>query len=177
MKVLQVGKFYPPHMGGIETHVQVLCRQLQGRADVEVLVANESKETEEFWDDEIKVTRLATRFNFSTAPICPQLPGSIRRAKADIVHLHLPNPPAILWFLANGYRGPVIAAYHSDKVRQAWMAKAFDPILSLFLKRCSAIIATSSRYVETSHVGARGHGIFSKLSRSISSETGTKCIA
>jgi rhamnosyl/mannosyltransferase len=142
-------------MGGIETHVQVLCRQLQRHVDVEVLVANETRETEEFWDDEIKVTRLATRLNFSTAPICPQLTGNIRRAKANLVHLHLPNPPAILSFLASGYRGPVIATYHSDIVRQAWMARAFDPILRLFLKRCSAIIASSSRYVETSPVLSR----------------------
>ena len=59
MKVLQVGKFYPPHMGGIETHVQVLSRELQKRVNVEVLVANETKDDEEFWDDRVKVTRVA----------------------------------------------------------------------------------------------------------------------
>jgi rhamnosyl/mannosyltransferase len=139
-------------MGGIETHVQVLCRQLQKHADVEVLVASETKDTEEFCDGQVKVTRLGTRFMFSSTPICPALAGKIRRAKADIVHLHLPNPAAILSFLASGYRGPVIATYHSDIVRQAWMARAFDPILRLFLKRCSAIIATSPKYVETSQL-------------------------
>jgi glycosyltransferase involved in cell wall biosynthesis len=152
MKILHVGKFYPPHMGGIETHVQVLCRELQKRADVEVLVASETKETEEFWDERVKVTRVGTRFKLSGAPICTGLSSRIRRAKADIVHLHLPNPPAILSYFASGYRGQVIATYHSDIVRQETMAKAFDPILRLFLKRCAAIIATSSKYVETSPV-------------------------
>jgi len=152
MKILHVGKFYPPHMGGIETHVQVLCRELQKRADVEVLVANETKETEEFWDEQVKVTRVGTRFKLSGAPICPGLSRKIRRAKADIVHLHLPNPPAILSYFASGHQGPVIATYHSDIVRQEMMAKAFDPILRLFLKKCAVIIATSSRYVETSRV-------------------------
>ncbi len=152
MKVLHVGKFYPPHMGGIETHVQVLCRKLQERANVEVLVASETNDEEVFWDDRVKVTRVGTRLKLSGAPLCPGLSGKIRRAKADIVHLHLPNPPAILSYLASGHRGQVVATYHSDIVRQQFLAKAFDPILRLFLNKCAAIIATSRKYVETSHV-------------------------
>ncbi len=152
MKVLHVGKFYPPHMGGIETHVQVLCRELQKLVDVEVLVASETKDDEELWDDRVKVTRVGTRFKLSGAPVCPGLSRKIRRAKADIVHLHLPNPPAILSYLASGHRGQVVATYHSDIVRQQFLAKAFDPILRLFLKRCAVIIATSAKYVETSPV-------------------------
>ena len=152
MKVLHVGKFYPPHMGGIETHVQVLCRELQKRIDVEVLVASETRDDEELWDDGVKVTRVGTRFKLSGAPVCPGLAGKIRRANADIVHLHLPNPPAILSYLASGHRGLVVATYHSDIVRQQFLAKAFDPILRFFLRRCAYIIATSEKYVETSPV-------------------------
>ncbi len=139
-------------MGGIETHVQVLCRELQKRAEVEVLVAGETKNDEEFWDEGVKVTRVGTRFKVSGAPVCPGLSGKIRRSKADIVHLHLPNPPAILSYLASGHRGPVVATYHSDIVRQQFLAKAFDPILRFFLKKCDVVIATSKRYVETSDI-------------------------
>jgi len=155
MKVLQVGKFYPPHMGGIETHLQVLCRELQNEIDLEVLVANDGSREEESWEGRVKVTRVGTRMNISSAPICPRLPQMIRRAKADIVHLHLPNPASILAFFASGYRGPVIATYHSDIVRQEKMARLFDPILHAFLKRCAAIVVTSERYRDTSHVLTR----------------------
>jgi rhamnosyl/mannosyltransferase len=155
IKVLQVGKFYPPHMGGIETHMQVLCRELQNEIDVEVLVANDSARDEESWEGRVKITRVGTRFSISSAPVCPSLPAKIRRAKADIVHLHLPNPPAILALLTSGYRGVIMTTYHSDIVRQEKMAKLFDPILSTFLKKCGAIVVTSARYRDTSPVLAR----------------------
>jgi len=150
IKVLHVGKFYPPHMGGIETHMQVVCRELQSEVDVEVLVANDSPRDEEFREGQARVTRVGTRFWISSAPVCPSLPARIRRAKADIVHLHLPNPPAILALLASGYRGRVVATYHSDIVRQEKMARLFDPVLRVFLKRCAAIVVTSARYRDTS---------------------------
>lgn len=155
MKVLQVGKFYPPHMGGIETHMQVLCRELQDAVDVEVLVANDTSRDEESWEGRVKITRVGTRFSISSAPVCPSLPTKIRRAKAEIVHLHLPNPPAILALLASRYRGLVVATYHSDIVRQEKMAKLFDPILHAFLKRCAVIVVTSQRYRDSSRALAR----------------------
>src|ERR1041385_3066906 len=155
MKVLHVGKFYPPHMGGIETHMQILCRQLQSEIDLEVLVASDSPRDEELWEGAVKITRVGKRFAISGAPVCPSLPAKIRRSGADIVHLHLPNPPAILALLASGYRGAVITTYHSDIVRQERMAKLFEPILHLFLKRCAAIIVTSARYRDSSPVLTR----------------------
>src|SRR5262249_47101797 len=139
----------------IETHMQVLCRELQNEIDVEVLVANDSARDEESWEGRVKITRVGTRFSISSAPVCPSLPAKIRLAKADIVHLHLPNPPAMLALVASGYRGAVIATYHSDIVRQEKMAKLFDPILRTFLKKCAAIVVTSARYRDSSDVLAR----------------------
>jgi rhamnosyl/mannosyltransferase len=152
LKVLQVGKFYPPHKGGIETHLQVLCRELQNEIDLEVLVANDSSRHEESWEGRVKVTRMATRMNISSAPVCPRLPALIRRAKADIVHLHWPNPPAVLALFASGYRGPVVVSYHSDIVRQKLMGKGFAPFLRKLLRGSAAIMAASPQYIETSPV-------------------------
>jgi rhamnosyl/mannosyltransferase len=152
LKVLHVGKFYPPHMGGIETHVQVLAKELTKYLNVEVLVANDGRHDEEFWDAGAKINRVGVDFKLSGAPVCRRLAGKIRRARADLVHLHLPNPPAILSYLISGHTGPVIATYHSDIVRQQRLARAFLPILRMFLRRCKTVVATSARYIETSSV-------------------------
>ena len=34
-KVLQIGKFYPPHRGGMESHLKMLCDQIRPDVDVE----------------------------------------------------------------------------------------------------------------------------------------------
>lgn len=152
LRVLHVGKFYPPYMGGMEMHLQVLCENLQSEIDVQVVVANQDRRSAEDLVRGIKVTRTGTLFNFSAAPICPEMVSAIRRARADIVHLHLPNPMAVLAWLASGHRGKLVITYHSDVVRQKVLGKAFGPFLHRVLERSAAIIATSPNYIESSPV-------------------------
>jgi len=152
LRVLQLGKFYPPHMGGMETHLQALCEQLQRSVDVRVIVASDDRRTTSEWVNGIRVTRAGTAFHITTVPVCPGMAGEIRRTPADLVHLHWPNPAALLSYLLSGHRGRLIVTYHSDIVRQRVWRRLFQPILSRALSRSAAIIATSATYVETSPV-------------------------
>lgn len=150
LKIVQVGKYYPPHVGGIETHLQALCDGLKESHDVQVLVAGDRRRDEDTIVDGVAIHRLGSQFKIAGAPICPTMPWKIRRAGADIVHLHLPNPAGALAILASGYRGPLVATWHSDIVRQRRLAKIFEPIQRRFLANCDALIATSPNYVESS---------------------------
>ncbi len=155
LKVLHVGKFYPPHMGGIETHLQALCGELRRSVDLRVIVSSDDDRPVEETIEGVRVSRVPTRLTVAFTPLCPGMIGEIRRSNAALVHIHLPNPPAVLAYLASGYRGPLVVTYHSDTVRQKVLGPLFAPFLHRALRRASAIIATSPDYRATSPVLAR----------------------
>ncbi|HXT16809.1 MAG TPA: glycosyltransferase [Gemmatimonadaceae bacterium] len=152
MRVLHVGKFYAPEPGGMETHLQVLCEELSATMDVRVLVAARGRKTQRATYNGIPVTRAATAVAIAGASFCPSMPAEIRAAEPDVVHLHLPNPPAALAYLMSGHRGPLVVTYHSDIVRQRVLGRAIEPLVRRVLRRASAIIVSSEALIDASPV-------------------------
>jgi len=152
LSVLHVGKFYPPHMGGIETHLQALCGALRNHADVRVIVSSEDRNTVEEMVDSVPVARLSTLITAFSTSISPGMVSRIRNSGAGLVHIHLPNPAAVLAYLASGHRGPLVVTYHSDTVKQKVLGRMFEPFLNAALRKSAAIIATSPNYLATSPV-------------------------
>ena len=155
LSVLHVGKFYPPHKGGMEIHLKDLCERLRHSVDTEVLVAGSSSRNSSESINGVRVTRAATLFDFNAAPVCPGMVRLIRQNSADIIHMHFPNPTGILAYLAAGHSGRLVVTYHSDIIRQKIMGRGFQPILDRFLGRASAIICTSPVYIDSSPVLSR----------------------
>jgi glycosyltransferase involved in cell wall biosynthesis len=155
MKILHVGKFYPPHMGGIETHLEALCGELTKLCDLQVIVASEDRQRVSETLNNVALTRMPTRVTLASTPFCPGMITQIRKSEAEIVHIHLPSPGAVLAYLASGHRGRLVTSYHSDTVRQKVLGTLFEPWLHALLKRSSAIIATSPDYLRTSPTLAR----------------------
>ncbi|SRR5579875_97331 len=155
LRVLQVGKFYWPHVGGMETHLRSLCAQLKDSVDLEVMVANDGPQTQKASLEGVNLTRLGTPINLYSTPICPGMARGIRECRADLVHVHLPNPWAIMSYLFSGHRGTLVATWHSDVVRQKALSPAFELFQRRFLRRCDTIIASSGNYIESSTVLSR----------------------
>ena len=152
LTVLHIGKYYPPARGGMESHLEVLSNELKDLVNLKLIVANENRRTVRESSDDLSVTRVGEIFKLQSAPICPALIRELRKAKADIVHLHWPNPMAVVAYLLSGLKSKLVFTYHSDVVRQRKLAVAFQPILRRALDQASAIIATSPNYIETSDV-------------------------
>src|SRR5579871_822057 len=152
LRVLQIGKFYPPHMGGIETHLQTLCEQVSKSTDLRVVVANDDATTSEEVLEGVAVSRVPTRLTVASAPLCPGMIAKIRESRADIIHIHLPNPMAVLAYLASRSRARLVITYHSDTVRQKFLGVLFEPWLHALLRRSSAIIVSSPNYPQSSEV-------------------------
>src|SRR5882724_13415274 len=100
MRVLHIGKYFAPHRGGIETHLQVLSTSLRQTIDVDLLVAGDSRITERSLIDGIPITRAGSLFKFASTPFCPAMLLALRKTQADLIHIHVPNPAAILAYLA-----------------------------------------------------------------------------
>jgi glycosyltransferase involved in cell wall biosynthesis len=152
LKVLHVGKFYPPHPGGIESHLQTLCEELGKSIEVEVVVASDRWRTERSTQGGVGVTRLATALMLHGTPIVLSMARALRRARPDLVHLHFPNPMAAVACLKSRLDVPVVISWHSDVVRQRRAAAIFAPLLTVLLRRCAAIVAASSSHIDTSPV-------------------------
>ena len=152
LRVLHVGKFYPPHRGGMESHLQALCTELKGHVNVEVVVSNDGLRTANEVVDGVRVTRVGTLFDLAAAPVCVGTVNRIRESGADIVHIHVPHPTAILAYLASGHRGRLVFTYHSDIIRQKVLSRLFWPVLRHALARADAIIVASPNYMESSPV-------------------------
>jgi glycosyltransferase involved in cell wall biosynthesis len=149
-RVVHVGKFYAPHFGGIETHVEALCRELHKSMKVRVLVANDRPSDEDSIVNGVPVSRFGIKMTVAGAPICPSMVWKIRQLSTELVHVHLPNPIGMLAALASVRDTHLIATWHSDVVRQRRLARILVPIERLFLRRCKAIIASSIDYVNSS---------------------------
>ncbi|PYS65265.1 MAG: hypothetical protein DMF74_04340, partial [Acidobacteria bacterium] len=152
LRVLHIGKYYPPYRGGMESHLQCLSDELNGMVDLKVIVANAERRTMKAVIDGVNITRVGKFCDIKSAPVCPALVREIRRSKADIVHIHWPNPTAVLAYLASRHQGRLVFTYHSDIVRQRMLAVAFTPILRHALKKAAAIIVTSPNYIESSDI-------------------------
>ncbi len=149
MKVLQVGKFFDPYRGGIETVLKDLCTELQSRVELHVLVANTGPHTVHEQRG-YKITRAANWGMVLSSPMTPGFPGWVRRLPGDVVHVHLPNPVGEMSYLLAARDRPLVAHFHSDIVRQKSLLRVYAPLLKSFYERASCIVAPTPNHINVS---------------------------
>lgn len=143
--VLHVFKDYWPTPGGVERVIKTLVRQLQDDIESTVLVNAPGPRTSVVRLDGVTVIRAGTLGQVAMTPISLELPRLLRRIRADLVHLHFPNPPGEVSYLGLKRRTPMVLSYHNDLVRPAWAVPAYRPILNLVLRRASRILVGDAR--------------------------------
>ncbi len=144
MRVLHVGKFYPPHPGGIERVVETLCRSTRGIVENHVLAANATNVTVEEVVDGVRVTRVGTIGAAGSVHIAPSFAWWLRKIPADLMVLHEPNPWALLSYCIARPRAPLFIWYHSDVLRPALQyALFYAPMARFAYGRARRIIVSS----------------------------------
>jgi rhamnosyl/mannosyltransferase len=98
----------------------------------------------------VKLTRFATPLTISNGPVSPGLVRKLRETSWDVVHIHHPNPFAMLAYFASGCRSRLVITYHSDILRQKYWLKLVGPVVNLALQRSSAVIVATQQYLDSS---------------------------
>ncbi|MDV2140620.1 glycosyltransferase [Citrobacter amalonaticus] len=150
MKVLQISKFYPPVHGGIE---QVAFDISEGIAkeikqSVDVLCVDPIGKRPDDFTRKYKIFRQKLLFILFSTPFSFSFINKWRRLryKYDIVHVHLPNPLAVLSLFLFQPKGKIILHWHSDIVKQKKLLVLFYPFQRWILKKSASIIVTSPIY-------------------------------
>ncbi len=151
MRVVHIFKdYFPPTTGGIEQHMNVLCRGLARHVEVAVLVPSRSRRRTEELLDGVSVVRAPEFGRYASVPFCPTMPSELRRLRPDIVHLHFPNPMGDLAYLVSSGHRPLVISYHADVIRQRSLLPFYRPLLTRVLNQANRIIASSEEYLSSS---------------------------
>ena len=154
MRILHIYKdFYPPTVGGIETHMYTLIQATRDQCEsIQVLISNRSWKSETVEVEGIDVHKVADLGRVMSAPLSPGFPFALRRYDVDILHYHAPNPTGEVSHILALPKGRVVVIYHSDLVRQSRSFRVYAPIQRRFLACADRIIATSPNYLASSPV-------------------------
>ncbi|PLB86680.1 glycosyl transferase family 1 [Dysgonamonadaceae bacterium] len=154
MKILQLGKFYPPDTGGMETALYNITEELNQRGiQCDVLCANKEKKYRNDLLNGYKVIRTSSYGIVASTSISPQMIRELKKVitNYDILHIHHPNPTANLaLFMANPKKQKVVIHWHSDIIKQELELRFYKPLLIWMLKKADVIIGTSQKYIDES---------------------------
>ena len=165
MRVLHIGKYYPPFAGGMEYFLADLLRAPPARGIAAAALVHDERPNRRGQRpdpaDPLPVYRAPCHGQLLYAPLSPAFPFWLNRAirafRPDLLHLHLPNTSAF-WALAlpAARRLPWIVQWQADVVastidrRLALAYRLYRPLEQRLLAASRAIIATSPPYLEAS---------------------------
>ncbi len=154
MKILHLGKYYPPYAGGIEAYCKTICEGLVSKGhEVDIVVANNLNQFVMERINGVNIFRLPRKAVLGSIPICPTMPFFVRKLvkenNHDAIHLHYPNPMAEMSYFFGCRNMKLIITYHTDASTK-YRAKLLYLLASKLLLRCAKhIIVTSKSYLES----------------------------
>lgn len=161
MKILHIGKYYPPALGGIEYFLQDLVReQVKIGHQVKILCHQHAPGRTKITAKEgLEIYRASSWGTFAYAPISPSFGRYFLRLKESfapsIIHIHLPNLSAF-WLLRYAQNIPIVIHWHSDVLtsNKQMKLRLLYPGYRFFehklLQKANKVIVTSNEYLKYS---------------------------
>lgn len=153
-----VAPYFAPHVGGVESHVEAVARELARRGhDVRVVTTRLPGTAERERVDGVLVRRVPSWLTWFTTPVTPGIVEALGERRADLVHSHSP-PPLTSYFAARAVaraRQPLVLTHHCDLEIPVpgggLVVETYRRTLGrATLARAGAVIATTTSYARTS---------------------------
>src|SRR5439155_21034646 len=154
-----VSPWFSPHIGGVESHVRSLSRELAARGHEVTVVTSRhdaSLPSEEVLDG-FRVVRVKPKLLLLQTPIVPKMRATLRGIAVDVVHAHSPPP------LASQYAGsiamergiPYVVTYHCDVDVPSALGTLIESIYrrslgATTLRNADQLVVTTQTYGATS---------------------------
>jgi rhamnosyl/mannosyltransferase len=154
MKILQIGKYYPPyHFGGIETLSKMLHEELQVRGvDNDFLGCLPKK-----YKNDISLTDsiylCKTNFNMFSVQFSINFFKKWLKIKDiyEIIFISMPNPYSnIIVNLFPPKKAKIVLWWHSDIVKQKILLVFYKPFLISLIRKSVAVVAPTNTHIDKS---------------------------
>ncbi|MCK9476609.1 MAG: glycosyltransferase [Candidatus Muirbacterium halophilum] len=157
MKITEIGKYYPPYKGGIESHIYSISNNLKKWVNkIKVLVFNTSMFSVEEKENNLTVKRCSNFFEFASTPFSFIMFYEILKDKSDIIHIHTPNPSVNFYYnIALKFKKKdhlLFISHHSDIVSQKLAYMFYKPMLKKLYKKADKIIVATKAHVTYSDI-------------------------
>jgi glycosyltransferase involved in cell wall biosynthesis len=158
MKVALVAPYFHPHIGGVESHVLALARELVKMGHgVQVFTSRHAELKESDFVEGIQVRRVPMRMMLFDTPMTPKLMSALQGERWDIIHAHSP-PPLSAYYAARASKRaniPFVYTHHCDPEIRSLLGRAvtwvyYRTLLTYTLRRASRIIVYTESYAATS---------------------------
>lgn len=161
MRVLHIGKFFPPVKGGMERFLEDLIVAQREAGDVAFALVHQSDTHPVSADNAAWLRAVPVWREIAFAPIAPAFLAALNRAiddwTPDYLHLHLPNSSAVAALASSRARRlPWVIHWHSDVVSSEHslalrlLYPLYRPFERALLERAALVVCTSRPYLETS---------------------------
>ncbi|XNS85171.1 glycosyltransferase [Vibrio cyclitrophicus] len=153
MKILHLGKYYPPVFGGVEN---VNCELVEGLLDkgveTDVLCFNTNNKSIVEKSSGGLIYREASLFKlFSMSISFMYVYRFLKiRKKYDIISVHCPNPIAFFALLFSTSNNKIVLHWHSDIIKQEKLLKVFSPIQKIIINKADIVLGATLEHIKGS---------------------------